>query len=1413
MDFRILGPLEVRDGDRVVSLRGGKQRALLALLLVNANRTLAIDRIVDELWGEDVPESAQKMVQIYVSRLRRLLAPGTLHTRPPGYSLRVEPDELDFHRFERLVADARASLDDGRAEQASAGFRAALELWRGPALAEFSAEPFAATEAGRFEELRLSALEGRLEVDLLLGRHTDLVGELEALIVRYPLRESLRQQHMLALYRSGRQAEALAVYQEARHTLAGELGIEPSPALRELERRILRQDSSLDLAPPRNESGDSAAAPSLIQAGGSITCFSCGAESPVGTRFCPSCGAALEEPPEETLKLVTILFADIVGSTAWAEPLHAEDVRDLMADYFAAMASEIRSEGGTIEKYVGDAIMAVFGVPSVHEDDAVRAVRAAWRMLERLRSWNEGRDAAHTLEIRIGVSTGEVLASGASGADLRVTGDAVNVAAHLQQAAEPGTIVAADRTARAVRSHFELRAIDDPVASKGKSETLTAWLVAAHRAPDESHRAPHIASPLVGRDRELAVLRTTFDHVRNERRTALVTVIGEAGVGKSRVVRELLSLLEGDAKVLVGRCLSYGQGVTLWPLAEMLKAEAGVFDTDSSADASAKIATLVEASVEPTLAGHQSRTAAALASTLGLQQPGDPLGSLDPRARYRELVEAWRVLLASLARRAPVVAVVEDLHWADATMLDVLDELAERLDGPLVFLCTARPDLLRSRPDWGGGRRSFSSLPLDPLSSEESARLVSFLPGVDSLPDGVRRLILERSGGNPFFLEEIVRHLINDGLLVWEGERWRAREGMDQVEIPDNVQAVILARLDLLAPDERRAAQRAAVVGQVFWDGALARLVRVDDLDEVLRTLRRREFVLEGVSSSIAGQREYAFKHVLIRDVAYSSLPRAERGRAHAKTAAWIEETSGDRTGELAELLAHHYDAAFSFLRDGELRRRARAYLLAAAASAHRRFAIQQGDRLARRAVELSEGGAERVEALEALGDLHYLAFLGDAAWRTYGEALEELSDRDPAYARLAGKATLFGARFLGTMHELPEVDAVRRVIEQGLLAAPNPGPERTLLLVNRGFLVVQREGCRDDPADAAVREAAAAAEELGDADLLSAALDLVGAHEEEHGRYGEAYRTSQRRSELVPRVTEVKEIGDSYACAARQALHLGRYREAEAHASACVERSRGIDSGSYLHGLTWRVAARFSLGDWEGALADQAELERVATLAPRELPPGYSMSAYTRVALCHELRGEHDDADRYIGVALRYLEQARYMRERAGASVHPPPLALALARRGRFDDALALIPLVPRSVSASVTLEALCELAAARERWDDAARLVAAAREEAEVGEQLSLPLFADRLEGRAAGAAGDLVEGTKLLGRSADGFAALGAPWEEAWSRLLLAEMVADERRRAEPELASALAVFEGLGSVREAERARAMLAEIPA
>jgi class 3 adenylate cyclase len=1105
------------------------------------------------------------------------------------------------------------------------------------------------------------------------------------------------------------------------------------------------------------------------------------------------------------LKLVTVLFADVVASTARAERMHPEDARALMSDYFAAMAEEIEAEGGTIEKFIGDAIMAVFGAPTAHEDDPLRGVRAARRMLERLRSWNEKRDPAEQLELRIGLNTGEAIASGAREADLLVTGDAVNVAARLEQAADPGAILIGERTARAVRSYFELRRLE-PLALKGKAESVAAWLVEAEREAPEPRGLPGLSAPLVGREYELELLQTTFERVRVGGRPHLVTLVGDAGVGKSRLVREFLSALDPGARVLVGRCLPYGQGITLWPLAEILKSEALIFDTDPSKVALAKLEQLVEREVvdEPAPA----LTVAALASTLGLRPPDDPLGALDPREAYRELVAAWRVLLGSIARRAPVVVVVEDIHWADATMLDVLDELAERVEGPIFFLCPARPDLLRTRPEWGGGRRSFSSLPLDPLTSEESARLVSSLLEVDQLPESVRDRILERSEGNPFFLEEIVRHLIDDGLLVRTDGRWRAVAGIDDVEIPDNVQTVILARLDLLAPEEKRVAQRAAVVGRVFWDGAVARLAGVGDLDAVLQTLRRRELVLDRGSSAFAGQNEYIFKHVLIRDVAYASLPRKERGRAHAELATWIEETSGERSAELAELLAHHCDAAFSFVGDEALRRRARGHFLAAAESALRRFAIPQSERFAQRSVELSADTPERVEALEALGDLHNRTFNGDGAWRAYGDALTALSDGDAAFARLAGKAALFGARWVGSVLELPPVEEVRRIIDRGLDAAgPDEGAERTLLLVERGFLLLLRDGRHDEVAEAAVREAEAAAERLGHPDLLSAALDLVLTWEFARGRHGAAYRATLRRQELVPHMTDVKEIGDSLAMCASTAQRLGRYAEAEAAATACVERSRGIDAGSYLHGLTWRVAARFMLGEWEGALADQAELERLAALDRRDLPAGYTMRAYTYAALCHELRGERDEADRYVDVLRKYFAVPGQL----GPVTAAPAAARALLHRRLFDEAAELCQFEPRTVGAGLTLEVLCELVAERGSWEEAAHIVAAARDEAVVGEQLSLPLFADRLEGRAAAAASEDALAAELLRRSADGFAQLGAQWEEAWSRLLLAETLADGRRReAEGELRAALPVFKRLGSIREATRAAALLAD---
>ena len=1127
------------------------------------------------------------------------------------------------------------------------------------------------------------------------------------------------------------------------------------------------------------------------------TCPACGTELPTAARFCPSCGQPLEgSAGAEMLKLASILFADVVESTARGERMHPEDTRALMRDYFDAMAQEIRAEGGTLEKFVGDAIMAVFGVPEAHEDDPLRAVRAARRMLDRLERWNEEHAEDERLQIRIGINTGDVIAADSQARDLLVTGDAVNVAARLEQTAEPGTIVVGDRTARAVRGFFTLRELAR-LALKGKADHVAAYVVEGEREVPEERGVPGLRAPIVGRDGELEVLRTTFERVQSERRPHLVTVIADAGVGKSRLVREFVSSLEDETKVVAGRSLPYGSGVTLWPLAEILKSEAIVLDNDPPDVALAKIAQLINASVDPRL--RSERTLAALASTIGLHPAEDPLDGLDPREVYRELLTAWRALLASLARSVPVVAVIEDIHWADETMLDVLDELAERVAGALLFVCTARPDLLRTRPDWGGGRRNFTSLPLDPLSSEDSERLIAALLAVDELPQSLRDRILERAEGNPFFLEEIIRHLIDDGALVEREGRWHASERLETVEIPDTVQAVILARLDLLGTDEKRAVQQAAVVGRIFWDGAVAELAAIEDVEAVLRTLRRRELVLDRLSSSIAGEAEYIFKHVLIRDVAYESLPRRERADAHARVAQWIEEVSGVRVDEFAELLAHHYDAAHALAPREEWRTTARRHLMSAGQNALGRFAVQQAARFASRAVELSHPG-ERLDALEALGDLYYLTFDGDAAWKAYRLALAEAPDQSRTFARLAAKAGLF-ARWTGMMQNPAAVDELSALITAGLAAAGDENSaERTLLLVDRAFLLAHHQGRTDAETEDAVRACVAAAEALVDPDLLSAAYDSLHAWETENGRYGEAYRANVRRLEFVPRMRDVREVCDSHAMVAWSAFHRGLYAETLEQATQCVERARGVDVGSYLHGLAWRVGAHFMCGDWDSALADQAELERVAEEDIRELPVAYSMRAYATVSFCHELRGNKGAAEQYLELI------GRYVKTRGERSIHVGPAIRALAHAGRTAEARDLSYVERRTQRAVVVLEARCDLVGEAAVWDEAEEVVSAARQEADWGEHLALSLFADRLEGRAAAAGGDLERAEALLRRSAEGFAGLGAPWEEAWSRLLLAEAL-DSGDEAE----AALPVFERLGSVQELKRARALLRHV--
>ena len=1136
-------------------------------------------------------------------------------------------------------------------------------------------------------------------------------------------------------------------------------------------------------------------------------CVTCGARLPEAARFCPTCGTEVstEAPGEETLKLVTVLFADLVSSTTRVERMHPEDARTLMIEYFTAMTEEIEAEGGAVEKFVGDAIMAVFGVPLTHEDDALRAVRAARRMFARLALWNEGRGPLERLEIRIGISTGEVLAAATPRADLLVTGDAVNLAARLQEAADPGAIVIGEATGRLVRGAFDLRGLD-PLRLKGRSEPVIAWAVIGERERPEALTTVGRSAPMVGREGELEMLRSILDRVEAERAPHLMTVTGDPGVGKSRLAEEFVASIDERTKLMVGRCLAYGEGVTLRPLGEILTAEASILGNDPPEAALAKIARLV--SDTGAVAIDSERMTTALASTLGLEHRNGSHENIDPREIRQRLVASWRTLLTRAAAERTLVVVVEDLHWADQTMLDILDDLAEHVEGAILFLCTARPDLFRIRPNWGGGKQNYSSVTLGRLPADESERLISLLLDTEEFPEPVKQSILARAEGNPFFLEEIVRRLIDERLIERVGERWQVQGKLIDLEIPETVQGVILARIDLLAPAERRALQEAAVVGRVFWSGAVARLVDTTEPDEILHTLCLRELIAERPSSTISGETEYVFKHILTRDVAYESLPRRERAQAHTRVAAWIEEMTGKRATELTEILAHHYDVAFSLSQRDDLRGSARRNYLLASQRALRQFALAQAEYLARQAVRLSPAGPERVEALEALGDLSAATHAGDAAWRAYGDALEAVDDEE-TLGRLAAKAAVQATRWYGGMTEHPTREALELLIARGLEATgESDSVWRALLLMSRSFELIW--GYTEDArsSEDAAQMALAIAERLDDPNLLSGSLDAVGSLLLARGLYGDYLRFGRRRIELVPRLTDVAEIGDAFVMGAWNATYVGHYREAVEHATACIERTRAIDPGGYVHGLAWRVWARTMTGDWSGALEDQAELERIQSETAAALPVGYTLRAYSAASFVHELRGERAEATAYLDLVEQFVEA-----HPASSSLdRDAALALAArahAHRGHAVEAKALFE-SGAEPQAPPTVEALCEIVAAHEDWTLAPEVLGFARRQAEISEAVALPLFADRLEGRLAASEGDLTGAARLLRRSAGGFAELGALWEEAWSRQLLAEVLIQlsDEQEAWRERNAARVIFDRLGSVKECERATALV-----
>ena len=644
-------------------------------------------------------------------------------------------------------------------------------------------------------------------------------------------------------------------------------------------------------------------------------CSRCGEDNSARFRFCGVCGTVLAASVGlrgEERKRVSVLFCDLVGFTSRSEGLDVEDVRGLLAPYYRRLRTELQRFGGTVEKFIGDAVMALFGAPTAHEDDPERAVRAALAIQSAIAELNEA-DPGFDLHVRVGVTTGEALvaldARPVEGEGM-ASGDVVNTAARLQAAAPIDGILVDATTFWATDRQITYQSAE-PVDAKGKTDPVAVWLVLGPRAGlgVDVDQAP--VGVLVGRERERGLLADALARTRAEQAPRLVTLVGVPGIGKSRLVWELFELVEVDRELVTwrqGRCLPYGEGVALGALGEIVKAQAGILDTDRAEQAAAKLEGVVAG-----LIGEESEAAWVrkhLASLVGLAG-GVELG----RDRRVEAFAAWRRFLEALAGQGSAVLVVEDLHWADELLLDFLDHLVDwAVDVALLIVATARPELLARRPGWGGGKPNRAIVSLAPLSEADTARLVGGLLGQAVLPAAVQTALLARAGGNPLYAEEYVRMLADRGYLNEIGGTWRLDQGED-LPLPESVQGIIAARLDALAEEDKDLLQDAAVLGKVGWLGALAALAgrQPQVLEERLHGLERKEFLRRERRSQVAGERQYAFRHVLVRDVAYSQLPRAARADRHRRAAQWLEALAEDRAEDRAELLAHHWQAALQY--------------------------------------------------------------------------------------------------------------------------------------------------------------------------------------------------------------------------------------------------------------------------------------------------------------------------------------------------------------------------------------------------------------------------------------------------------------------------------------------------------------------
>jgi class 3 adenylate cyclase/DNA-binding winged helix-turn-helix (wHTH) protein len=1197
MEFGILGPLEARDRGRQIQLGAAKQRSLLGVLLLHANEAVSSERLVDEVWGARLPARPHKLVQGYISALRKLLGADRILTQRPGYIVRVESGELDLHQFELLTTQARREPPDVAADL----LREALRLWRGRALGDLPLEGFAAREAERLNELRLTALLERVEADLRLGRDAELIGELETLVDEHPLQERPRGLLMLALYRAGRQAEALELYRETRTLLADELGLEPGEELRLLHRRILTHDPELDLQRPKEPARPPLPAPTKTAA--------------------------------RVRRSVSAVFVDLVGSTTLAEQLDPESLHGVLARYSETCADVLERHGGTVEEFLGDAVVAVFGLPTLHEDDALRAVRAAVE-LRRAAADLSGEletDWGVRVDVKIAVNSGEVFAGAGGRREAFASGDALDVAARVKQSAGAGEILLGEQTYHLVHQVVEAEPLP-PLAIKGRVGKVRTWRL-TRLLPDEPPRPE--ASPFVGRIRELNALVEEVVRASAESTCRLCTVVGPPGIGKSRLARELIASVGRDGTVVEGRCISYGEGVTYRPLAEIVR---GIGGDDP------------QAGIVELLAGDER---AGLIADLVL----GAAGLADTKGQTEDIAWAFRRLLETLARDRPLLAVLEDVHWAEPTILDLLDYLASfSTDVPILLLCLTRPELLEQRPAWSTPQPNRTMLVLDPLPEGDANDLVDHVAG-EELGAHARTQIVRTAEGNPLFLEQLVAV---------------QREGKRPI-LPPSVHAVLSARIDRLEPGERTVLERAAAEGRTFHRGALALLLPESDrptLTARLMTLVAKQLIRPD-RPEFAGEDAFRFGHVLVLQAAYAGVPKTLRAELHETIAAWLEGKSEAQD----EIVGYHLSEAYRYRSQlgpvdehaRTLARRAGKRLGAAGRRALARWDLSAAVGLLDRATELLEPDeADRLPLLVDLGEALQHAFQLPRAEAVLQEALQQARTAGDERLEAHALLSLHGIRSRmdpsGTDPRLDEAGVQRAIRtfeehrdERGLAEAWSAASHLRFMRLR------ERDGV------AALRRALEHAERANDTQFqaltrisLALALDATSAHlvevravQEDNLAWAEAMGSQRVRAA-------------SLALAARLAAREGRFEEAR----SLIEEARTLFGALGVETAVTRVA------DWTGEIAELADdleaaerayregLERADRAGARAL---HALLAY-RLGRVIDAREDHDDVGGLLVVPTEEAGQTAL-----GQVFWRSARARELARGGQIEEAVGL--------------------------------------------------------------------------------------------------------------------------------------------